>query len=124
MSDTDKKTFNNLIEIMLLQAKTFLNEMGEFFPYGSVLTNKQTIKTIGLYNDEKELTATEGIDILSTDITKSIESGDVLIGAIGIDVIISDSKENGLMIKATDDGTVWHERTYAYHLVDGKCIWK
>ncbi|THD32378.1 MAG: hypothetical protein DI588_07090 [Flavobacterium johnsoniae] len=124
MSETNKKTFDDLLNIMRVQAKVFLDEMGEFFPYGSVLTNKQTIDTLGLYNDEKELTVTEGIDILSNYIIKSIQCGDILIGAIGIDVVISNSKESGLMIKATEDGIKWHERTYAYQMINGECVWK
>lgn len=46
------KAFNDLINIMLDQAKVFLGELGEFFPYGSVLTADCTIETLGIINDD------------------------------------------------------------------------
>ena len=124
MSKDVKKTFDDLLNIMLVQAETFLNEMGEFFPYGSVLTSDQKIKTVGIYNDKEEMNAQKGIDILTKNIIESLEAKEILIGAIGIDVIISETKSNGLMIKASDDGEKWHERTYSYDIIDKKCIWK
>ncbi len=117
MENSDK-TFDDLIDLMLSQAKKFLEEMGEFFPYGSVLKSDTTLTTLGIYNDDdKDFNATKAIDVLSNDIKKSINNNEILIGAIGIDVVIN-GNENAIMIKATNDGEKWYERCFSYTLRD------
>ncbi|WP_286920175.1 hypothetical protein [Flavobacterium sp. UBA4197] len=104
------KAFNDLINIMLDQAKVFLGELGEFFPYGSVLTADCTIETLGIINDDDpDFNAEKAISVFSDKIVKEIENDKILIGAIGIDVLLKESGQNAIMIKATDDGIKWHE---------------
>jgi len=40
--------FDYLIEFMLVHAKAFLQEIGEFYPYGSVRMVNSQLKTIGV----------------------------------------------------------------------------
>lgn len=115
MDTNNDKTFDDLIEIMLLQAQKFLEELGEFFPYASVLSSEGELSTLGIYNDDdNDFTAKKAIDIFQNNIKKEIENGSVLIGAIGIDVSIKETNENAIMIKATDDGIKWHDRNFLY----------
>ena len=116
--ENNNKTFDDLIDLMLSQATRFLEEMGEFFPYGSILKSDTTLGTLGVYNDDDDdFNATKAIDIFSNDIKKSINNNEILIGAIGIDVVIN-GNENAIMIKATNDGEKWHERCFPYTLKD------
>lgn len=111
------KAFNDLINIMLDQAKVFLGELGEFFPYGSVLTADCTIETLGIINDDDpDFNAQKAISVFSDKIVKEIENDKILIGAIGIDVLLKESGQNAIMIKATDDGIKWHERCFPYSI--------
>jgi hypothetical protein len=113
--DNNDKTFDDLIELMLLQAQNFLEEIGEFFPYASVLSSEGELSPLGIYNDnDSDFTAKKAIDIFQNSIKKEIENGSILIGAIGIDVLIKETNENAIMVKATDDGIKWHDRNFLY----------
>lgn len=121
MENSDK-TFDDLIDLMLSQATKFLEEMGEFFPYGSVLKSDNTLGTLGIYNDnDDDFNAIKAIGILSDDIKKSIHNNEVLIGAIGIDVTVN-GNENAIMIKVTNDGDKWQERCFLYTFKDNIVI--
>ena len=116
--DNSNKTFDDLIDLMLSQAKRFLEEMGEFFPYGSVLKSDTTLGTLGVYNDDDvDFNATKAIDIFSNNIIKSIKNNEILLGAIGIDVTVNGT-ENAIMIKVTNDGEEWHEKYFSYSIKD------
>ncbi|MEO6176915.1 MAG: hypothetical protein ABIP27_17310 [Flavobacterium circumlabens] len=115
MVNIKSKTFDDLIDLMLLQAQKFLEEIGEFFPYASVLSSDEELTTIGIYNDsDNDFNAKKAINIFQNNIQKEIENGSVLIGAIGIDVLIKETNENAIMVKVTDDGIEWHERNFLY----------
>lgn len=116
-----EKTFDDLIALMIYQAQTFLQEAGEFFPYASVLAKNNSLETVGIMNtDEEDFDALKAIAVFENKIAEQIKSGEIFIGAIGVDVIISETKQNALMIKASDDGVKWHERSYPYYFLDGK----
>lgn len=115
--DNKNKTFDDLIDLMLLQAQKFLEDMGEFFPYASVLSSNEELSTLGIYNDiDDDFNAKKAIDIFSDNIKKDIDNGNILIGAIGIDVLLNEPNKNGIMIKATDNGVKWHERVFPYKI--------
>ncbi|MFW0739996.1 hypothetical protein [Flavobacterium sp. T12S277] len=117
--DNNDKTFDDLIELMLLQAQKFLEEIGEFFPYASVLSSEGELSTLGIYNDDdSDFTAKKAIDIFQNNIKKEIEEGTVSIGAIGIDVLIKETNQNAIMVKASHDGIKWHERNFLYTISD------
>jgi hypothetical protein len=119
MDINNDKTFDDLIELMLLQAQKFLEELGEFFPYASVLSSERELSTLGIYNDDdNDFNAKKAIDIFQNNIKKEIENGSILIGAIGIDVLIKETNENAIMVKATDDGIKWHDRNFLYTIKD------
>ncbi|MFW0739949.1 hypothetical protein [Flavobacterium sp. T12S277] len=119
MDINNDKTFDDLIELMLLQAQKFLEELGEFFPYASVLSSEGELSTLGIYNDDdSDFNAKKAIDIFQNNIKKEIENGSILIGAIGIDVLIKETNENAIMVKATDDGIKWHDRNFLYTIKD------
>lgn len=117
--DNKDKTFDDLIELMLLQAQSFLEEIGEFFPYASVLSSEGELSTLGIYNDDdNDFTAKKAIDIFQNNIKNEIEKGTVSIGAIGIDVLIRETNQNAIMVKASHDGIKWHERNFLYTIND------
>jgi hypothetical protein len=112
-------TFDDLIDFMLLQAKTFLEDMNEFFPYASVLTSEGELSTVGIFKDDDvDFNAKKAIDILQNNIKRDIENGIIVIGTIGIDVLIKETNENAILIKATEDGIKWHDRNFVYNVND------
>ena len=113
------KKFDDLVDLMLSQAKEFLKEMGEFFPYGSVLLANKELSTIGIYNDDdNRFNTNKAIEIFTNHIKEGINKGEILVGAIGIDGFIKENNKNVVMIKVTDDGIKWHSRNYSYTIVN------
>ncbi|UUC44164.1 hypothetical protein [Flavobacterium cerinum] len=118
-----ENTFDELVTLMIYQAKAFLEETREFFPYASVLTTRNTLETVGIMNsDDENFDAIKAIVIFKSKIAEQIKSGEIFIGAIGIGVTISETNQNALMIKASDNGVRWHERSYPYYFSEGKVI--
>lgn len=117
----ESKNFDSLIELMLFQAQKFLEEMGEFFPYASVLTSSKELSTIGIFNDDDDnFNAQKAIDIFTNKIKQGIDSGEILIGAIGVDVLLKESNQNAIMVKVTDNGVKWHNRNFIYKITNNR----
>lgn len=117
--NTDK-TFEDLIELMLSQAEKFLEELGEFFPYASVLNSKKELSSLGVFDDKDDFNAKEAIDIFEKEIKKRIDNKEILLGAIGINGYIRVENRDVILLKVTNDGITWHERDFTYNIKNGK----
>lgn len=115
----EDKTFEDLIELILDQAERYLQELGEFFPYASVLNKNNELVTLGIYSDEKLFNAKIAIDKIQTEIINKIDKGEIIYGAIGIDGFINATNDNVVLIKVTDNGVDWHQKHFVYSIVDG-----
>lgn len=114
------KTFEDLIELMLSQAKRFLEELGEFFPYASVLDSQKQLSTLGIYDDKTDFDANKAIEIFEGEIKKRIDNGEILLGAIGINGFVRAENKNVILLKVTNDGIEWHDRDFTYDIENGK----
>lgn len=113
------KIFEDLIKLMLDQAERYLQELGEFFPYGSVVNKDNELVTLGIYSDEKLFNAKIAIDKIQTEIINKFDNAEIIYGAIGIDGFINATNENVVFIKVTDNGVDWHQKHFVYSLDNG-----
>jgi hypothetical protein len=77
-----------LIKNILWQAKIFLDDAGEFYPFGSAITKEGVLKPFSFYMDEEHPNSTEMFHQLSSAVLRAIESGEYKAAAIGLDVTI------------------------------------
>ena len=118
--DTKERELKTL---MFKQATSFLEDAGEFFPYGTIIKKDGAIVPIGVYDDKEYLPSEEVIEILEKELSVNIKNKEVILAGIGVDVLVSDNDKNGetikknaLMIKISTDGVNWTEDYYAYTL--------
>ncbi len=104
-----------LIKNIKDQAKVYLQDAGEFFPFGAKLMSNGEIIPVGVYV-ENYTNSQELVGLLEKAAIEEIKKEGVLWYAIGIDVNV-DSK-NALMIKLTNDGKEWYQGIYNYNIID------
>lgn len=112
-----------LKELMIEQATAFIEDAGEFFPYGTVVKSNGEIVPIGVYDNVEHLSSDKVIDVLEKEIFTQIIKNKVVFAGIGIDVIINveneegvSEKRNALMIKTSVDGKEWKDEFYPYRI--------
>ena len=99
MSNAVKRLSENLKQ----QAELFLLDAGEFFPFGSYIDKSDSLITCSGYieseNDHPD--SLKLIMILEDYFIKKIANGEILIGAIAIDVVLNEGaiKRDGIQIR-------------------------
>lgn len=114
-----------LINHVKTQAKIYLNEAHEFFPYGANLQANGSIVPVGVYV-ENYIDSRELIEILEQGAKEDLENGKAIWFAMGIDISLNskDKKENAILIKATKNGDEWYESVFPYYFERGEVIIK
>jgi hypothetical protein len=79
---------NNIIS----QAKYYLEEADEFYPFGAVLNKDKKLSPVGIFFGEDHPTSLDVFMRLEKIILDGIKSSDYLIGGIGIDVYLDKTK--------------------------------
>jgi hypothetical protein len=69
-------------DILFDQAKYFLLEAGEFYPFGTVLNQYHEIVPLGVYLDDEHPSPQTVIGVLEREVLEKIISGDSIIGGI------------------------------------------
>ena len=98
-----------LINWIKQQAEVFLLDAGEFFPFGTYINKNNKVVPCSAYiedvNDRPE--SLPLIKMLEDFYKKGLESGNVLIGAIAIDVVLNErgEKHDGLQIRFFENGS-------------------
>ncbi len=85
LSKDEKK----LIELCISQARIFLRDAGEFFPFGVSMDVKNRMHPIGVYVENENPESVEVVDILSKNILKGIKDGNYVCSGICIDVVVT-----------------------------------
>ena len=114
-----------LKEDIFYRAKLFIDDMGEFAPFGSELINEE-VKPVVIYDDSKEIfKGEELINPLMNDFSEKLKKDKIQAGAIAYDVIIKVNGEsrNALCLIISEDGEFWSEDYYPYRIIDNECIW-
>ena len=112
------------------RAKIFIDDMGEFVPFGSELIGTE-IKPVVIYDDSEEII--EGLKLinrLKDDFSNKLINNSIQAAAVAYDVFINalDSngetvKKNALCLMISIDGENWSEDYYPYQIVNNECIW-
>ncbi|WP_026706155.1 hypothetical protein [Flavobacterium soli] len=124
---------NNLLELkkdIFYRATLFIEDMGEFSPFGSELLENE-IKPVMIFDDAEEVSkGVKWIDILIDSFSKKIFNNEIQAGAIAYDVSANFKNADGvyekrdaLCLKISTDGESWSEEYFPYMVIEGKCIW-
>lgn len=124
------ENLNKLKNDIFYQAKTYLEGIGEFAPFGVTLSN-DVITPLGYYSEEEIVDSANGVDMLKGDITKKIQDNIIEIGAIAFDVAANfknadgiSKKRDALCLIISSDGQNWSEEYFPYMIIDGECVWR
>lgn len=101
-----------LIENIKLQAKYFLEEVEEFYPFGACINSENLLKPIGLYLENDFPSSQEVLSELTKAIKKFLKDGSYIIAAIGIDVSIKRQEDNISALRIIIYSKIDEEKTY------------
>jgi hypothetical protein len=73
-------------DFTLFQAKYFLNDAKEFYPFGTLLLTDGTLKPISAYLEGEYPDSSQLLKILEQDLAKRLLNKEILACAIGVDV--------------------------------------
>lgn len=114
-----------LIVNIFEQVETYLKEIGEFAPFGSVIDSKEKVTPLGYYSDEDIIDSSIAIENLQENIKSKIERKQCCLGAIGVNVSVSieGKLSDALLLRVTNDGVNWSEDYYTYKLDANNLNW-
>ena len=120
---------NKLTNSILSQAKYFLDDAGEFYPFATVIDGNKNIKPVGIYFGKENPDPTEVLKRLEDTIRKGIERKDYICAAIGVDIYINVKKEEGDEKKEALEIRLYAQNTYTvnrfhYYKKDGEFYFK
>lgn len=95
MNETNfTKEETGLIKICTDQAKYFLNDAGEFFPFGLGLDQKKEFHPIGVHLENEHPDSSKVLDILVQNINAAIDNRKYQLAGICTDVIVNRTIDN------------------------------
>lgn len=101
MYQLNSEKIEALTNTVLQQAKFFLEDADEFYPFGSVIDKNKTIKPISIYWGEEFPNSAEVLSKLEEVVKQGIKLHDYLAGAITVDVYIKTNTSTGVEKKVT-----------------------
>jgi hypothetical protein len=78
----------SLISNVIAQAKFFLEEAGEYYPFGAIVDSNGLLKPLGVFLDDEHPKSSAVVARLTEVMNAGIESKDYKCGAIGVDVLV------------------------------------
>lgn len=95
---------NEFVEIkdnIVAQAKYFLENADEFYPFGAVVNKENKLKPVGIYLEEDNPASKVVLIELEKALKNGIDANEYLIGAIGVDVYltVNNEKRNALEVR-------------------------
>ena len=110
----------NIIALIKQQAALFLLDAEEFYPFGTYIDKFGKIKPIGVYLEESDPSATLLISMLENYLKQSMDNKILKIGAIAINVVISEngSRQDAIEIRIYKPGFEIEKRYFKYHIKD------
>ena len=104
---------NGIIE----QAKYFLQEVGEFYPFGLAINSKGEIVPVGVYFGEEHPDSVIVITELGKVLFNGLKSGEYEIAAMGIDIFVNDNNVNSKKESALEIRIMNNEKLLAKYIV-------
>ena len=102
---TNEEFVKSIKENIILQAKIFLNEAKEFYPFGAVIDAKGDLKPVGIFFGEEHPDSGQVIDRLGAALYEGLEKGNYKIVGMGIDIYLpgeGDKKRSAIEIRIMD----------------------
>lgn len=121
MFELTKEKMQVVIDNILLQAKLYLADADEFYPFGTVIDNEHNIKPVSYYGGEEFPDSTELLEKLEEVIKAGIAKSDYLVAAIGVDVFltVNSEKKTALQIRFYSSDSAL-KLYFIYYKKDGK----
>jgi len=123
-------SLNELKVNIFYRAKLFIENIGEFAPFGAKVI-EGTIKDVAYSDDTEIIDSAKGIKILQDNFSEEIKDETIEAGAIAFDVTANfkngdgiSEKRDALCLKISSDGENWSEEYFPYMIIDGECVWK
>jgi hypothetical protein len=110
-----------IMDIMLQQAGAFLEDAGEFYPFGAAITAENEIVTIGVKMDNEHPSSSEVLEQLDLGVNIALHNGKYLLATIGVNVTLTrnELKQDALEIRIMQIGKDIVRRYYSYDKFDG-----
>jgi hypothetical protein len=89
-----EKEINRLIDNIMDQARCFLTDGGEFYPFGSVIKPDRSIVPLGVYLENDHPDSTEVLQILEESIKSRLLKREAIVAGIGLDVLYKPAGES------------------------------
>ncbi len=115
---------NSLEYLTLQQAEKFLEDAGEFYPFGTVLDKKGNAVPVGFY-DDKIKDPQKITEILKKYFIKDLKKGEITEAIIGVNVTINENGQKRdalLMLEWSPEGQ-WKHKYFPYKLKGEKIKW-
>ena len=101
MQAFDKEETSLLTHYMLVQAKLFLEDADEFYPFGTAIDNSKGIKPLSVFFENDNPKSSKVFNLLEKAILKYVNDGTYISAAIGMDVYVTTSGVKRTAIQIT-----------------------
>lgn len=129
----DNNQLHSLKTDIFSRAKIFIEQIGEFAPFGSEVIEGK-INPV-LYHDEPNkdgfIHSKEAVRVLKEQFSKGIKKKVIDAAAIAYDVAVNiknsdgvSEKRDALCLEITEDGDNWNDEYFPYMIIDGQCVWR
>ncbi|THD32377.1 MAG: hypothetical protein DI588_07085 [Flavobacterium johnsoniae] len=115
------------------RAKIFIEQIGEFAPFGSILIGGH-VKAIAFFDEADRddlIDSVKAVKVLKEQVSKEIKNAIVDAAAIAYDVAVSIKNSDGvcekrdaLCLEFTSNGEDWTDEYFPYMIIDGQCVWR
>ncbi|MGJ1327439.1 hypothetical protein [Sphingobacterium multivorum] len=129
----DNNQLHSLKKDIFPRAKIFIEQIGEFAPFGSILIGGH-VKPIAFFDEaDKEdlIDSVKAVKVLKKQISKEIKNAIVDAAAIAYDVAVNiknsdgvSEKRDALCLEFTSNGEDWIDEYFPYMIIDGQCVWR
>lgn len=90
---------------IVAQAKYYLEQANEFYPFGAVINKNHELKPVGIYFEDDTPNALDVLNRLENALTEGIRKGEYISAGIGVDVYvkIDQEKREALEVRFFED---------------------
>ncbi|MFL9844457.1 hypothetical protein [Flavobacterium rhizosphaerae] len=122
-------TEDNILEVkqnIFFQAEVFINDIGEFAPFGLIYKSDKIIP-LGYYTNEEIMNGSETIENMKKYMEDSLKKAEIKIAALAYDIYMelhsTSNKKTSALCLELSTGKGWETNYYVYKIIRGKCEW-
>lgn len=91
------KQVNYLVENIIAQAKLFLEDADEFYPFGSIITSENELKPCSIFLEDENPPSIQIFKLLESYIQDGLAMKKYILGAIGLNIIINNDDSTSIL---------------------------